>query len=1079
MNSRKTLAIFLAISLIFGSYRSFAQTAEELFPKAIQLEEVKGELEKAIEVYQEILDKFSDNRSIAAKAQFHIGLCYEKLGLKQAQKAYEEVIINYPDQSGEVAQARERLSRLKTLISEVTAKAEQSFKLAADLYKEFKYESAVEEYEKVIKLSPESRLTQESRLWIGQCYYKDGEYDLALVSFNSLIREFPQSTIVPVAELMINQTRQSIENDSKKKHIITLDDKTILDPKTGIKYTHINSIVGKNDIIKSLSNRSADVSPNRKYLLFDNKLIPFGTGASFEAFDFSPKGYIFSKLSPNGSKIAYIDEKSISVISVSHETGRPSGPGKVLMNGEYNLGDNLSWSANSEKLALSLSGNLWILSTRDGSFKQITNSTIKDSNPVFSSNGQNLIYRRIQSGPFSPINIRSLEGQKSLTIIDSCLSYGRVGPKLSQDNKWLIYPQTWHNNYLFRLADKQKRELTSPPEVGDLISWTPKDNKLFYYKPSFDARGANKVLSAFGGPSVELGKQITDPSWLHHWAPDSKSFLTLGDNTEGSNRVFWIVPLDGEAPRELDTKDIEYLQYLSPDASKLLYYKTEGAIRDLLVAPVSLKTNGLSGPSTIIFKNVGNIQRFPQWSSDGSKIVFSTDGDIWICHADGAKPQQLTRTPERENYPELSPDGNLIKYYLNGPALKLQIIQSSDGRVIRVIDGIKFMESAWSPDGKEVAVAFENGLLSGISVATGKSRNIGNWKDSLISRIEDLSWSPDGKTIAFIGDDNANDYENHIYLLNAKAGKITRLDYDDDGYKNLLRWSPDSKWLSFYSDDESKKNRLEGTLWEADLTDFMNKMKPGAETGYTTNTDIDALAAKFPEVKPDGSFTDARDGHVYKYKKIGEQTWMAENLAYLPSVSGPVDDSDDDPFYYVYGYDDTSVTSAKTTDNYAKYGVLYNWAAATADTHGNDQDICPKGWHLPSDEEWTTLTDYLTNNGFGYGSTDSDIGKSMASKSGWESSARSGAVGYNQWSNNSSGFRALPGGHRSLNGRFGSIGICGVFWSSSLNGSSYGWDRLLWYSRPGLIRGMMHNVPGGRDYVGHKGGFSVRCIKDS
>jgi Tol biopolymer transport system component len=112
MNSRKILAIIMAISLILGGYQSFAQTAEELFPKAIQLEEVKGELEKAIEVYQTIVTQFSANRPIASKAQFHIGLCQEKLGNAEARKAYESVVRNYADQAEIVTQARVRLAAL-------------------------------------------------------------------------------------------------------------------------------------------------------------------------------------------------------------------------------------------------------------------------------------------------------------------------------------------------------------------------------------------------------------------------------------------------------------------------------------------------------------------------------------------------------------------------------------------------------------------------------------------------------------------------------------------------------------------------------------------------------------------------------------------------------------------------------------------------------------------------------------------------------------------------------------------------------------------------------------------------------
>lgn len=112
MNSRKTLTMIMAISLILGSCQIFAQTAEELFPKGIQLEEVKGELEKAIEVYQTIVTNFPANRPIAAEAQFHIGICYEKLGLEKARKAFQKVVEDYPDQVEMAKMAREKLITL-------------------------------------------------------------------------------------------------------------------------------------------------------------------------------------------------------------------------------------------------------------------------------------------------------------------------------------------------------------------------------------------------------------------------------------------------------------------------------------------------------------------------------------------------------------------------------------------------------------------------------------------------------------------------------------------------------------------------------------------------------------------------------------------------------------------------------------------------------------------------------------------------------------------------------------------------------------------------------------------------------
>jgi Tol biopolymer transport system component len=88
------------------------QQAQQLLSEAVYEEEVNGELEKAIELYQKIVTEFPNNRSVAAKAYFHMGMCYEKLGLKEAQKAYSAVVNNYPDQQSEVVLAKERLSRL-------------------------------------------------------------------------------------------------------------------------------------------------------------------------------------------------------------------------------------------------------------------------------------------------------------------------------------------------------------------------------------------------------------------------------------------------------------------------------------------------------------------------------------------------------------------------------------------------------------------------------------------------------------------------------------------------------------------------------------------------------------------------------------------------------------------------------------------------------------------------------------------------------------------------------------------------------------------------------------------------------
>ena len=196
------------------------------------------------------------------------------------------------------------------------------------------------------------------------------------------------------------------------------------------------------------------------------------------------------------------------------------------------------------------------------------------------------------------------------------------------------------------------------------------------------------------------------------------------------------------------------------------------------------------------------------------------------------------------------------------------------------------------------------------------------------------------------------------------------------------------------------------------------------------------------------AFTDPRDGKVYQTVVIGNQVWMAENLAYLPSVNMVADGSEDaaGSYYYVYGYDGTNVADAKATGNYATYGVLYNWTAA--------MNACPDGWHLPSDAEWTELTDYLGGTGVAGGKL-KETGTTH-----WKSP--------NTGATNETGFTALPGGSRRYDGPFNYVGSNGFWWSTTESGASSVWGRNINYVNSSV----------GRDHGYKEVGFSVRCVRD-
>ena len=209
-----------------------------------------------------------------------------------------------------------------------------------------------------------------------------------------------------------------------------------------------------------------------------------------------------------------------------------------------------------------------------------------------------------------------------------------------------------------------------------------------------------------------------------------------------------------------------------------------------------------------------------------------------------------------------------------------------------------------------------------------------------------------------------------------------------------------------------------------------------------------------------GTFTDSRDGNIYSTLTIGTQTWMAENLKYLQSVVGPATGSQTNPYYYVYGYKGTVVADAKATANYTTYGVLYNWPAAingeassTANPSGV-QGICPTDWHLPSDAEWTQLTDYL-------GGTSVAGGKLKETGTSHWSSPNTGAT-------NEAGFTALPGGGRNYYGAFDYCCGHGRWWSATEDGTDNAWYHYVYYLDSGVSRVSYYKELG----------FSIRCVRD-
>jgi uncharacterized protein (TIGR02145 family) len=233
-------------------------------------------------------------------------------------------------------------------------------------------------------------------------------------------------------------------------------------------------------------------------------------------------------------------------------------------------------------------------------------------------------------------------------------------------------------------------------------------------------------------------------------------------------------------------------------------------------------------------------------------------------------------------------------------------------------------------------------------------------------------------------------------------------------------------------------------------------------TGTSCNN-VNATGTITVEAAPCGSNI-TYNSHSYSTVSIGDQCWMAENLrtrkyrdgADIPfDASGGADGKASDQTWgalksgahTLYAHDSTA-----TPSNLTSYGYLYNWYAVN-----DSRKLCPDGWDVPTDAEWTTLTDTL--GGFELAGT-----KMKKDDALW--STKTGTP-------NSSGFSALPGGFRgfanNLNGQFFFIRQSATFWSATQIDNNFAWNRRMSHFSATVIRD---------DNFNKSSGLSVRCLRD-
>jgi uncharacterized protein (TIGR02145 family) len=270
--------------------------------------------------------------------------------------------------------------------------------------------------------------------------------------------------------------------------------------------------------------------------------------------------------------------------------------------------------------------------------------------------------------------------------------------------------------------------------------------------------------------------------------------------------------------------------------------------------------------------------------------------------------------------------------------------------------------------------------------------------------------------------------------------------FKDDFYIEILKGKCPLKKLKvgIWIDDVLFSRKNDGDLVKRHIGPL--------EDGSVIKVELEGARGGYVRVKITGMLKDDViadvDGNYYKTVKIGEQVWMAENLRTTKYKDGT-----DIPYKKngaTYRWYNDDITFKKP------YGALYTYETGATGL------LAPSGWHIPSIEEWNQLKSYLE-------STGGDVGKALASKTGWASSPTPGTVGYDQAGNNRSGFNGLPaGGYLYSHPKYFGMGEQ-TDWTTSTKIAADPYLEFLSYTGSDLEQ----------HFDSQPYALSVRCIKDS
>jgi len=710
------IAVLILLPLIFAS--SAPQNGYDLFQKALAKERGEGNLEEAISLYQKVVAEASD-KSLAAKAQLRIGICYEKLGRKEAQKAFQKVIDNYPGQTGTVKVAKEKLSiliRAQTVIK----KGDTEFRIRK-----------VWDYARMGGSGNMGRPSPDGRYLL---YGDMDSLNVCALEFATKKKHFITKERVPSAS----------KDPSSKKPIEFHWGGSIWSPdgkKVAYSWLKFKNVFELNDAWDKQWNLK-DSSKELRTIGFDgSNLKVLYSNDDLEAvtpLDWSSDGrHILAEF------IRKDKSRQLMMISVEDSSPKALKTFDHLPRGDgLRIGELFSPDDRYVVFALkqenSSKRDIFLLSINGSHEVALVKHPADDFVLGWTPDGKSLIFASDRTGTTSIWAIRVSEGEPQGDPVLIKKDMGAIWPKGFDKNGSFYYAfETVVSDVYIAEIDSETHKIMSKAEKASerFVSstmhpdWSPDGKYLAYIsypETGHDMLGSKSVLcirSLENGKEREIYPELRY-IWGTCWDPDGRSILTVGSEEKGREGFY-----------KIDAK--------TGDFTSILHFNKE----DIVGAPV--------------------------WSQDGKKIFYMHKDPqqkiarIMMFNLASKEKMEIHRDnfqrlfmDGRPFFPQdlvLSPDGQFLAFNVRERETLesiLKIIPSSGGEareVVRWEKGKIIMTADWTPDGKELLFAeskFQRGHkfeFWRISVEGGEPQKLGLSMD----RVDLLRIHPDGQYIAF------------------------------------------------------------------------------------------------------------------------------------------------------------------------------------------------------------------------------------------------------------------------------------------------------------------------------------------